>query len=509
LIPLLMRRALSILMFAFLLNRSFGQSGSIHWNSGNLSLGIQPSGALFQKDGSPASSTTAEDTKHFLSGSFTWVYAEAGSDVYGALGTDTTKEWWPGPIDTFLLTAKNPEDWSSVWSVSKSEVLNHRMNYSKTNYETPVGIANWPANVEEQGVPKVLAPFVDADENGIYEPDLGDYPFLLGDWNAYTIANDVHGEHPISGAQKMGLEVRCMLFSVRNDDLENVVFVRWYIINRSEETYDRVHFGQMLHMELGNAEDNFVRTNVNKNAVMGYNGDSKDEQGFDPLLPSTFFAFLNRGISSSAVFMDGDGIRRMPQNATEFSEVMNGNWPDGSRKYLEGDGTSGINTTKFAFPGVTGENANVNSTEENAAQLPGKRIVLAIAEVPAELAPGAFITLDAAYGFVLSQDPGLGETERLLDETISYHKSVLNESSLAIPSSTAYYPNPIQSGQVLEFKPEVDAAIMYTLDGKIACSLQRVTGEISIKRNISLKPGIYLVESSVGHFVKRTRLVIL
>ena len=503
-----MRKAWSTIFLICVLSTGFSQTGSILWNSGSFSLGVQANGALFQKDGMPASFVNQDNSHHFLAGSFPWIYAESGSNIFGAMGTDTASEWWPGPIDTFLLTAKNPEDWANVWAVNKSEVLNHRTNFAKDGYVTPPSIANWPANIQEQGVPNIMAPFVDFDENGVYEPDSGDYPFLLGDWNAYTIFNDAHGEHPTSGAQKAGIEMRCMLFTFKNDNLKNVVFARWYIINRSEETYDRIHFGQMIPVELGNPNDNYVRTNVDKNAVFSYNGDDLDEGGFEENLPSMFFSFLNRDISSSCLFIENDDVRRLPANSSEFAEVMKGSWPDGSPKYLEGNGKAGVNVTKFVYPGTTGENTSVNSTEENASDQPGKRAFLAVVEIPRQLAPGDFFTVDAAYGFTLNVDIGLSRIESLLNNTIAYHRNALTVRKPKPSNKLNIYPNPVKSGEKSTFGKHISEVRVYTIAGQKIFSAKRLPGEVNMTRVISLPPGIYVLENLSNGVVNTTRLVV-
>ncbi|MDB4082974.1 hypothetical protein N9502_01770 [Vicingaceae bacterium] len=72
--------------------------------------------------------------------------------------------------------------------VTRQEVISHQANYNQIGYIMPEGIKNWPAFGDTTlGVSKDLAPFFDANNNGCYDPQNGDYPVIKGDEALYWI----------------------------------------------------------------------------------------------------------------------------------------------------------------------------------------------------------------------------------------------------------------------------------------------------------------------------------
>lgn len=85
----------------------------------------------------------------------------------------------------------------------------------------------------DEGQSAYLAPFFDANNDGVYDPSDGDYPDygfdetveecknrqrtdpvnLFGDYNIFWIFNDKGDVHTESNGQPIGLEVRAQAFS--------------------------------------------------------------------------------------------------------------------------------------------------------------------------------------------------------------------------------------------------------------------------------------------------------
>jgi hypothetical protein len=124
-------------------------------------------------------------------------------DVNGALYMSAVKysaggSWSAfhgGPISTtqaYNTLAYSNEYHDAIWKVSKAEILDHQANVQNPGYAVPAAIANWPGNGDTSlGIAAQLAPFIDLNGNGLYEPSLGDYPDIRGDEAVYVITNDV------------------------------------------------------------------------------------------------------------------------------------------------------------------------------------------------------------------------------------------------------------------------------------------------------------------------------
>src|SRR5205814_19665 len=96
-------------------------------------------------------------------------------------------DFWPGPLDTLsagedLLTKIS---YDKMWKVDidtinefiKQYALGNVSNYS---YPIPYQIANWPAK-GSGNYSRSMAPFIDYNHDGNYNPFDGDYPFIKGD----------------------------------------------------------------------------------------------------------------------------------------------------------------------------------------------------------------------------------------------------------------------------------------------------------------------------------------
>jgi len=97
-------------------------------------------------------------------------------------------------------------------------------------------ILNWPGNGDQSaGEPKILAPFFDANANGIYDPSLGDYPILdptrpadrnrpedQPDQMLYFIYNDKGNVHSETQGDPIGVEMQTTAFAFATNDEINI-----------------------------------------------------------------------------------------------------------------------------------------------------------------------------------------------------------------------------------------------------------------------------------------------
>jgi hypothetical protein len=212
------------------------------------------------------------------------------AQTYAQNGNDFTYGPYPSSSASF--------SWNKVWKIRKTMIDSFKLNLYST---IPSQIATWPANGNTSlGQAAQLAPFKDLNNNGIYEPNLGEYPCIKGDEALYAIYNDdiTHNE---SKGLPLGVEVHQMIygFNQPNDSaLWNTVFFNYRIINRSNNTYNPFYVSLWSDVDVGNYADDYVGTDVNRNAIFGYNGDNYDEStsglpGYGNRIPVSGFCFLD------------------------------------------------------------------------------------------------------------------------------------------------------------------------------------------------------------------------
>jgi hypothetical protein len=164
----------------------------------------------------------------------------------------------------------------AIWKVSKQEILTHQANFQSPGYLVPTAIASWPGNGHaNMGIASILAPFIDVNHNGLYEPALGDYPDIRGDEAVYIIMND--NSYQPDGNQ-LGIELHAMFYQYSTGNyLNNTTFLNLRAINRSNKNYYNYRQALFLDFDIGNYSDDHVGCDPSNRLLYAYNGDDFDE----------------------------------------------------------------------------------------------------------------------------------------------------------------------------------------------------------------------------------------
>ena len=270
-------------------------------------------------------------SKYFIpaNGSATSLYAGslwiAGVDVNNQLKCAALRfrqkgnDYYTGPLTVDGKASITPETcakWDKIFKISRAEVDEFLTNYQAGDVsEIPSIIKNWPAtraDDDPEGIAYYLAPFYDADGDGEYVPENGDYPYyditnelchtkiptmeeeihgtmhgsiladqvLKGDQTLWWIFNDKGASHTESQGQAIGIEVRAQAFAfATNDEINNMTFCSYEIINRSTYTLTGTYFSPWTDVDLGYAKDDYVGCDVGRGLGYGYNGAYVDGSG--------------------------------------------------------------------------------------------------------------------------------------------------------------------------------------------------------------------------------------
>ncbi len=232
-------------------------------------------------------------------------------------GTD----FWGGPLTTdgtASTTSTIAANWDKVWKINKQDLLIY-LNSTAYPSNPPAFVLNWPAHGDtllHQSYQ--LAPFVDVNNNGNYEPLLGDYPKIYGDQCIFFIINDqkIHTE---TAGIPIGAEIHVFAYAFDNpsdSSLYNAIFYKYKIINRSVNTYTNFYLGHFTDIDIGYSIDDYVACDVERSTYYGYNGRAVDGWGsfncYDSLPPAQGVTILG------GPTMDKDGIDN-PSGGCDFS----------------------------------------------------------------------------------------------------------------------------------------------------------------------------------------------
>jgi hypothetical protein len=275
--------------------------------------------------------------KHSIFAGSLWIGGiDAGGQVKVAAQTyrQTGIDFWGGPIDTNTVTITNDrcKTFDRHWKVTKDEVRAFIADNSKATND----IKSWPGNgsdVTNEG--QYLAPFKDVDGDGIYDYRNGDYPYyllpdvdpndqfptipgtpkvecndyLFGDKTIWWVFNDVGNAHTETSSDPIGLEIRAQAFGFKtNDEINNMTFYKYQIINRSSNTLTETYFGQWVDPDLGNYLDDYVGCDVPRGLGFVYNGDADDEtaSGYGVNPPALGVDFFQGPIADKNDGVDND-----------------------------------------------------------------------------------------------------------------------------------------------------------------------------------------------------------
>jgi len=182
------------------------------------------------------------------------------------------------------------------------------------------------------------APWVDANNDGIYNPADGDTPEYFGDQVLWCVSNDLDPGRTtfLYGTLPMGVEIHTMVFGFnRTGDLGNMVFKKYKIINKGTKTLKDMVLGYWSDTDLGDANDDFTGCDTLLSLGYTYNGDNNDAAYYGENPPANGYDFFQ-----------GPIIPYDPNN----SLIQNFNLPD-SAKFLGGwrKGYTNLPMTGFTF----------------------------------------------------------------------------------------------------------------------------------------------------------------
>ncbi len=187
------------------------------------------------------------------------------------------------------------------------------------------GTGDWDSWPVDQGAP--------VDENGD--------PLLIGDQTMFFVVNDAdaanHGN--LFNTKPLGVEVQTLVFGFnRSDQLGDIMFVQWTLINKSTTAYDSCFITVWDDPDMGDASDDLVGCDTTLSLGYCYNGSETDATyGSQP--PAIGFDFFQGpevdgeilGMSSFNYFWNGaPDPYGDPENATEAFNFMRGVLSDGS-----------------------------------------------------------------------------------------------------------------------------------------------------------------------------------
>lgn len=411
-------------------------------------------------------------------------------------------DYFPGPLNE-IGQAIDPETVNNIYNVvflaNAAEINEHIAYFNAVEngtveqefpdgYTIPASLSLWPAHIyPELGIYTSLAPYYDYNQDGIYNPEMGDYPMICGDKCLYMIFNDNGGEQTQTSGQPIGVEIHLMIYGFETStdaDLENTIFAHYEIINKGTQTLSDTYVGLWADYDLGNPMDDYLTTNVKRSAISIYNADATDENtafgfgfgtdlgvfstmilggpymdddGTDNPLPDEIhsmetnsygFAALGFGdgiidnerlglAKSMKIYGMNNPVTSLPISDVDYYNFLRGIWKNGQTLTHGGSGLGQgeIPNTNYFAPGAydplnlaTGLEDQFVWTEEIAVNVPTDFSALA-SSGPFTLQPGDHHFLDLAFVIARESEDAELTVMELMDERLKNIRLFFNENT--------------------------------------------------------------------------------
>jgi hypothetical protein len=221
--------------------------------------------------------------------------------------------FWPGPLDDQGTTDRDVcSAWNSHAKINRSAIDAFRANPPRNAQAIPPAIRDWPGRnnpyLNRPRLNQELAPFVDVNKDGNYDPLTGDYPDIRGDQAIWWAINDA-GAAKDPFTPPIGLELNIMAFAFSTSDLiNNMTFYQQRVINKGQKTLNKAYIGQWVDADLGYFNDDYVGCDVSRGLGFCYNGDNFDEgvSGYGLNPPTVAVDFFEGPLADANDGVDND-----------------------------------------------------------------------------------------------------------------------------------------------------------------------------------------------------------
>ncbi|MCB9344855.1 MAG: T9SS type A sorting domain-containing protein [Lewinellaceae bacterium] len=235
----------------------------------------------------------------------------------------------------------------------------------------------------------VLADFFDVDDNGVYNPEKGDYPLsdntrrfyhqlpldqiTFTPFHSDTITHLTHNKNIDTEACLMAYTFDCD----QQEFVENSVFLEYHFINSNTELTAPVYYGLYADFDIGNPFDDYLGTELPAfSGVFAFNSDTLFDQQSGTNPPVINLSVYQTPLDSHGINVGVHNIMPihpgsqfwwadLPINNFEFYNYLSGLWRDGSPLTVGGNGWHGNEITDFPFPGHPADSTNWSELSAN------------------------------------------------------------------------------------------------------------------------------------------------
>jgi hypothetical protein len=493
--PPYMKKFSSLLLFIFLacsrLNAqtAFSTIDSVEINNITASVLVHgdmwwdpAAGAAFCKFPAHGKASIGFTTALWMSG------YDAGNNLHIAAQTyrQNGNDYWPGPLDASdTLTYATSQNWAKISKVNRTDIQYFLGLSTHTTSNTPSAILTWPAkgNAYAAGnagaaltITTDMAPFVDLNGNGLYEPLLGEYPKVPGDQALWWVFSDNGPSHGETHGKPLGIETHVMAYGFHRGTLiDNVLYYDYTLVNKSHNDYHNMRTALWDDFDLGWAFDDYIGFDSVHRMGIGYNATNDDGAGgghpvntyglHPPVMGVTMLVLPGDAgssyvpVGSFSYFRNDFSEIGNPMTAAEHDGYMRATLRDG--EHISNDfAGSGVPSKgygagpncNYVFPGDPSDNTAWSECNSN--NPPGdRRFIISSADFTLNAGATqhvvmALVTTDTSAG---GGCPGVSFNNiKIVADTAWKTFRTLDVPAVSHESHLAVYPNPAHDRLIIE-----------------------------------------------------------
>jgi hypothetical protein len=430
-------------------------------------------------------------------------------------GNNNATDFFTGPGDS--CAAPYCMQYDRIWKINRQEVIDFIGGLPATS-----DMQQFPGNYSNGNT---LAPFVDVNNDGIYNILDGDYPAfdiagtipdssdqLYGDQSLWFVFNDVCNIKTQTGSSPLGLEIQGQAFAFISPDpaINNTTFYRYKIINNSSIVLNDFYLGFWAGTP--------VPADFRRGSHIGNNmAFVLDDYPFDPssgFYPSaTGIQLLEGPLADPGDGIDNDRDSIMDENdercgISSYIVFENANGlpmgnpatPTEYYNYMKGINTSLCpctnQPTPFMYPGTSNPDCPCN-WEDNA---PAGDYFFLLSSGKFTLSPGDIQTI--TYAVTWAVDSSAGNS---LNTLFAAHDTIQSffRNGYTLPVGindmqheikTSVYPNPFSDHTNIYFdnpSGKTFSMIIYDVYGRELKVMNDLSHQPVILEKGNMKPGLY------------------
>jgi hypothetical protein len=425
-----------------------------------------------------------------------------GKDQSGNLHT-SINTYGPNASDfIFGLSSEHPNDFDQVWKINRSDIEAMRKDFIENGQITkpiPYHILSWPGKgnpnfKQNRNFGKVTthpldfpAPFIDNNQDGIYNVFDGDFPDIKGDYMVWWVMHD-DTNHKKSYGYKFPATVAfsVYLFACNTSELiQNTLFVDIAITNQHPtEIFKDTYFGIFSDPQVGCYTDDYVGTIPSQNSIFVYNQDEVDNicpwsKSFVTSMPVLTTTLLNKPINYSMYYNFSQSTPAFfPSDAIGYYRFLTGHWNNGTPLTYGGSGNDpNGQTTNFFFPGNPAIQSEWSMCSEILPIYDKKTV---FSHGPFDFLPNVPVSFSLAYTFHDNIQHPCPDITQKVGEQLNLLQKVYDQEGIA-PVNELQPIMMVPAGQSIQIDPGNSGNAWQWSDGNTTQTIQ------------ALSPGTYTV----------------